>query len=102
MKDNYEFVKSILQRYPETRDDDMKLYAIACHMQQNHVPTSVSFYTALYNHSDYNMPSYESITRARRKVQEQEATLRGERYKARHDREREYHGYYSPLQGGAM
>lgn len=100
--DVYNFVKGILERYPATRDDDMKLYAIACATQENPVPNGVTFYNALYKHEDYNMPSYESITRARRKVQEQEETLRGRKYKARHDREREYRDQYSPSNGGEI
>lgn len=100
MKDQFEFVKSILQRYPEARDDDMKLYAIACRLKDNPVPTALPFYEAMYNHAAHDLPSYESITRARRKVQQQEEALRGEKYKARHEQEREYRGFYSPFKGG--
>ena len=33
MKDYYELVKSIMEKYPDTRDDDMRLYAIVVHQR---------------------------------------------------------------------
>ena len=95
MKDNYEFVKSILMRFPETRDDDMKLFARACWLKDKPVPTSVNLYHAFFDHDKYDLPSYESITRARRKVQEKEQALRGRRYKQRKEAEKEYRNHYS-------
>lgn len=95
MKDCYQFVKSILERFPETRDDDMKLYARACWLKDNPAPPSVKFYEAVFHHDKYKLPSYESLTRARRKVQEKEENLRGNRYKSRHNEERKYRDYYS-------
>ena len=93
MKDYYNKVKKILQDYPDTRDDDMILYGTI--IAQN---TAVSHYTrlleALHNHKEYNLPSYESVTRARRKVQEKEESLRGHRYDKRKQLEEEYREHY--------
>lgn len=93
MKDHYEFVKSILTRHPETRDDDMKLYAVVVWYKAR-LPESVGFYDAMAHHDKYNLPSYESVTRARRKVQEQEEALRGKKYNDRKKRQEEYRDYY--------
>lgn len=99
MKDHYEFVKSILERYPETRDDDMKLYARACWEDYGSInPKGVNFYTVLYHHDKYKLPNYKSITRARRRVQQNEEHLRGNRYKDRKNEERKYRNHYGSNQ----
>lgn len=94
MKDYYQIVKEVLEDYPETQDDDMKLYAIICHYKANITEQIPSFYEAIYNHDKYDLPSYESVTRARRKVQEQEPNLRGKRRKNRMKEEEVYRDYY--------
>lgn len=93
MKDYYGLVKNIMTKYPDTRDDDMRLYAIVVH-QKTKLKPDVTFYEAMYNHARYNIPSYESVTRARRKVQEQEESLRGEKYNKRQKLKEEYRDYY--------
>lgn len=95
MMDYYELAKAIMIKYPDTRDDDMRLYAIVVH-QKTRMPASVGFYEALYNHKRYKIPSYESVTRARRKVQEKEEALRGAKYLERQKRREEYREEYSP------
>lgn len=95
MKDYYWKVKQILEERPETQDDDMKLYAIMVH-RTVHINSKVGFYEAMYNHHKYNLPSYESVTRARRKVQECEPHLRGKRRNRRMELEEEYRDWYSP------
>lgn len=93
MKDYYDKVKKILEQRPETRDDDMKLYAIFVHMTVGLKP-SERFYEVMYNHSKYDLPSYESVTRARRKVQENEPSLQGEKRAKRLEMEEEYRRFY--------
>lgn len=93
MKDYYELVKSIMEKYPDTRDDDMRLYAIVVH-QKTRLKPDTAFYEAMYNHSRYDLPSYESVTRARRKVQEQEEALRGKKYNDRKKRQEECREHY--------
>lgn len=94
MKDYYEKVKKILIAKPDTQDDDMKLYAYMVYNVVGLAP-SVGFYEAVFNHTKYGLPSYESVTRARRKVQENEPTLRGKRYLKRLERQEEYRQYYA-------
>lgn len=95
MKDYYENVRRILIEQPETRDDDMKLYAILVH-KATKMSVKVNFYEAMYNHEKYNLPSYESVTRARRKVQENEPPLQGTKRQKRKELEEEYRDFYSP------
>jgi len=94
MKDYYKIVRSVLERHPETRDDDFKLYARVCWLicGTKEIP---SFYEGLYHHDRYDLPSYESVTRARRKVQETEESLRGNRRKSRKHMQEEYRRHYS-------
>lgn len=70
-----EKVYDYLCKYPDVRNDDMKLYALYV-MDERPVVDGKFFCDVLYNHSMYHLPSYESITRVRRKVQEKHPELR--------------------------
>ena len=94
MKSNYySTVKQILIENPATRDDDMLLYAsfLAKFMIVSPYET---FYEVMSTAKQRRIPSYESITRARRKVQEKEPLLQGKKRKARMEAEAEYREYY--------
>jgi len=93
MKDHYTEVKRILNTWPATRDDDMLLYAIFI-AESKLVSSGETFYKVMSTAKARNLPSYESVTRARRKVQEKEPDTRGKRYKARQKEEETYHDYY--------
>ena len=93
MKEYYEQVKTILAKYPITRDDDMMLYGQFL-FQNGKVGGEEKFYDVLASAKKRKLPSYESVTRARRKVQEKEPSLRGKRYSQRHKAEEEYRDYY--------
>ena len=94
MKDYYTEVKRILNSWPATQDDDMLLYAIFL-AEARCVSSSETFYRVMSTAKARKLPSYESVTRARRKVQELEPELRGKRYKARKAEEKAYHEHYS-------
>lgn len=93
MRDYYEQVRGILTEYPKARDDDMYLYAVFCARTTN-VNSGDGFFNVLVHHTDYSLPSYESVTRARRKVQECEISLRGTRRTRRKDMQEEYREFY--------
>ena len=93
--DYYDLISQILQKHPETQDDDMKLYAIVCHSKTG-MSSTIGFYSALWNHNAYHLPSYDSITRIRRKVQQEHEELRGNKYKDRKKQELDYRAKYSP------
>lgn len=94
MKDHYTEVKRILNTWPATRDDDMLLYAIFV-AESRLVSSDETFYKVMSTAKARKLPSYESVTRARRKVQENEPDTRGKRYKARQAEEKIYHEHYS-------
>lgn len=77
-----------LERWDYLRNDDFKL--AAC-VYQNYAKTrEITAHEFLWNHSKYNVPSFESITRCRRKIQEKRPEL------ARYDttkQEEEYKQY---------
>ena len=93
MKNYYDQVRDILSKYPKSRDDDMLLYAIFLHMNRI-IGSDEKFYDVMSKAKERNIPSYEGITRARRKVQENEPSLRGKRYSQRKKTEEEYRDYY--------
>ena len=93
MKNYYDQVKNILTQYPVAQDDDMKLYAIFLYSNKC-VDREERFYDVLTSAKKRKLPSYEGVTRARRKVQENEPSLRGKRYAARKKEEEEYKEFY--------
>ena len=94
MRDYYDKVKRILVMMPSTRDDDMLLYAVFCEWYSI-VGRDEPFFHVMKTAKQRGLPSYEGVTRARRKVQELEPYLCGNRKKARKQEEAEYHRWYS-------
>ena len=82
-------VEKIMREHPEARDDDFKLYGWACKESDARVMT-LSFSQVLWNSAKLNIPAYESVTRARRKLQELHPELRGKKYQERQKRQSEY------------
>lgn len=93
MKDHYSEVKRILVNWPATQDDDMLLYAIFI-AESRLVSSTETFYKVMSTAKARKLPSYESVTRARRKVQEKEPETRGQRYNERKKQEQIYHDHY--------
>ncbi len=88
-------VYEVLNRCPQTRDDDFELvletYSTLC-------PSllEMKFGSILKEHKEYGLPSFESITRARRKLQSNHRELVSEKSrKKRKQLENEYRYYYS-------
>ena len=96
MKNYYDVVKQLLEGNAGARDDDMYLYALVV-AKFKLVRAEDTFYTVMVHSKAMGLPSYESVSRARRKVQENEPSLRGSRYKDRKKEEEEYRGFYSPF-----
>lgn len=93
MNNYYNSVKAILLENPKTRDDDMLLYGAFC-MKHNLIAPDANFYVVMANAKRWGVPSYESVTRARRKVQEQEPYLCGNRRRERKAEAEVYREYY--------
>ena len=88
-------VKAILTERPQTRNDDHCLYyQYVC---QNGRTDGIPFATAFLYYKLYDLPSFESVGRARRRVQQKCPELRGDKgtQTARETLEKEYHDYYS-------
>lgn len=62
-----EAVLNVLDKHEEARKDDFILLGYV--LDELGVPTNFDMRTMLHNHIIFGLPSFESITRARRKVQ---------------------------------
>lgn len=88
-------VKAILTEHPQTRNDDHWLYyQYVC---RNGRPDGTPFTVIFISYKLYGFPSFESVGRARRRVQQKCPELRGDKgtQTARENLEKEYHDYYS-------
>lgn len=83
-------VEKILEEHPEARDDDYILLYYAC-QRFNADALNDALCLALLNHYE-KMPNWESVTRARRKIQAKRPDLCGNKKKRRKNEEkyREY------------
>lgn len=61
-------VKNVLTEIPSTRDDDFKLIAEVYYELGFDINTT-SFGLMMLGHKEFGLPPFESITRARRKLQ---------------------------------
>jgi len=93
-KNTTNLVKDILIKNPLTRDSDPHLY-IEVMMRLNPNATKMPFAMVLRNLTDLGLPLYDTVTRARRKVQAEYPELQGtERVKKfRAELEEEYKEY---------
>ena len=69
-------VKEVLTRIPETRDDDFKLIAEVYYEMDFNI-AGTSFALMMLGHKEFGLPPFESITRARRKLQATFEELKG-------------------------
>jgi hypothetical protein len=76
-------VKEVLIDFQATRDDDQSLYAIILD-KLNFNTMSNSAYDLIRKVRAKELPSLDTITRARRMVQMETPTLRGNEWDARH------------------
>lgn len=87
-------VKSVLERYPETRSDDFILvYSVYREINFKDV-TIKPFHEIMLYHKQFGLPPFESVTRARRKIQSKHPELANEKTKKlREKQENEYIKY---------
>lgn len=90
-KDVEKKVAKVLKEYPHARDDDNFLIAV---LYRNFYGVgSGSFFDTMVNMKTFDLPSPESITRLRRKLQEQYPILYGASGQTRKERAREEEVY---------
>lgn len=89
----FDLVKSILEEHPSAREND---YALIRFAAKRFGFDGLTFDDAVSSWAFNKLPSFESLTRARRKVQELYPELRSEERIAemRAEREREYREFY--------
>lgn len=89
IKDIKEIVKEALVARKETRDSDFRLI---CWVYYNISPDlmEMSFAKVMWNHHELGLPSFETIRRARQKLQHDHPELRGESYEKRMEKQTEY------------
>ena len=78
-------VQSFLIKYPNLRDNDERLMANVW-WKSIGKPEDLNGKQILKMLADHQLPSYESISRCRRKLQELNPHLRGEKWEQRHKR----------------
>lgn len=87
-------VERVLDRLPVTRDDDFLLIYNVYKFMNEDTPY-MDFRRVMRDHEALGLPSFESITRARRKVQSEKPELRPSKKakKIRTEEERAYRQY---------
>ena len=81
----YDEVKKLLTKYPPLRDNDERLMT---NIWWNHIPNveNMNGRELLTMIAKRKLPSFLSVSRCRRKIQEKLPWLRGEKWDARHKR----------------
>jgi len=79
-------VRKLLTIYPQYRDDDSKLISAFYYLKYGgrEAFENATAFDFLKDFANGRFPFPDTITRVRRKLQEQEPLLRGEKYKERH------------------
>lgn len=87
-------VKNILELDPDARNDDFKLIAEVYYYLNNETG-KLPFNVVMLAHKELRLPSVESITRARRKLQAEYEYLKADKKteEIRADEEQEYRRY---------
>lgn len=90
-------VTEILREHPDARNDDMKLYLLVSEscIYETHGIGTVTFADVMTNYKAFGIPCFESIRRARQKIQAKcpELGCSPEVRRARHRMERVYSEY---------
>lgn len=89
-----DIVYQVLEKYPDARSDDFILIVrVYMAIKENSVVRN-SFLDIMFNHKEYGLPSFHTITRTRRKVFEKHPELKPEKItKKREELEIEYKEY---------
>ena len=86
--------ENAMVHFPEARTDDFIL-VLKVYEQVNGPMVWKSFHNVINNHKEYGLPSFESITRARRKILSKRPELKDEKTTSMRMREEEKFIEYS-------
>ena len=84
-------VRELLVKYPEYRDDDSRLVSAFYYTKYGgrEAFEGITAFQFLRDFAEKRFPLPDNITRVRRKLQEQEPSLRGDKWAERHKLESE-------------
>ena len=86
MKNMLDKVVNLLTEHPSLRDSDERLTANIWYTHTKNVD-EIDAITLLSRFAEGKLPSYESISRCRRKIQEEKPDLRGKKWAKRHSKQ---------------
>lgn len=89
MVDNKKLVRYILEKHPDAKDSDFRLYGWCCAMVKPDV-MNLPFKEVMWRHKELELPSFDTIQRTRQQLQHDHPELRGKAYKARMEKQEEY------------
>ena len=94
LKQTKQLVSFILSKYEDARNSDMILYLRVCEIRNERALT-MPFYEVLQNLKELNLPPFESVRRARQKIQEENAVFDADEIiqKYRAENETEYRDF---------
>jgi len=87
MKNMLDKVVNLLTEHPSLRDSDKRLAANIWYNNIKNVD-EIDAITLLSQFAEGRLPSYESISRCRRKIQEEKPELRGKKWAKRHSKQK--------------
>jgi len=87
MKNMLNKVVNLLTEHPSLRDSDERLAANIWYNNIKNVD-EIDAITLLSQFAEGRLPSYESISRCRRKIQEEKPELRGKKWAKRHSKQK--------------
>ena len=88
MKSNpfQQIILKALKENEASRDDDLLLFGVIC-MRMHVDPAQATLLDVLVGMRHGDIPSFDTVTRLRRELQEKDPSVRGRRYYDRHRRE---------------
>lgn len=89
MNDLSKVVKVVLQNHKDARDSDFRTIGWVYALLKPEV-MNLPFKEVLWKHSDFDLPSFETIRRTRQKLQHDNPELRGAVYEKRMAKQSEY------------
>ena len=89
MKDLTTIVKKVLENHKDARDSDFRTIGWVYAVMKPEV-MNMPFKEVLWKHSDFELPSFETIRRTRQKLQHDHPELRGAVYEKRMAKQTEY------------
>lgn len=89
MVDIKKLVRFVLERHPESKDSDMRLFGWCCSIMRPEV-MKLSFGEVMWRHKELDLPSFDTIQRTRQQLQHDHPELRGKAYNARMKKQEEY------------